>query len=419
MLGERRGARRILADRYEILRPIAEGASSIVWEARDTVSGDTVAVKAVSMEQAGWRAEVRDRFRQEARLLQLVKNEYLVGVRDIGETDDGFLFLVLDRLSGETLADRIGRPPRLSWREAAAVTLELARGLAALHAEGIVHRDLKPANVILHDAGGSAPPRCKIIDLGISKASAAAADPVLFATLTATGQVLGTPEYMSYEQAIGERDIDARTDVWALGVVLYEMLAGRRPFDGQNPNAVLAAIRRGSPRRLAEVARDTPPALAEIVDRCLSRAREDRYRDGHELSAAIAAAVARGTSEARSAALRRRLLVAAVAVIVVALTAMAARAIRGGGHPPAATTITVPTVTVPTATGPTVTIPTATGPTLTATAATVDPPAVTAIPTTSAEARPPASASATASAPASGAPLPKVRPVTKVNGAGF
>ncbi|APR78140.1 serine/threonine protein kinase [Minicystis rosea] len=405
---------RVVADRYEILQPIAEGASSVVWEARDAVSGDTVAVKAVSLERAGWRAEVRDRFQQEARLLQLVKNEYLVGVRDIGETDDGFLYLVLDRLSGETLADRIGRAPRLSWREASAVALELARGLSALHAEGIVHRDLKPANVILHDAGGTAPPRCKIIDLGISKALAAAADPVLFATLTATGQVLGTPEYMSHEQALGERDVDARTDVWALGVVLYEMLAGRRPFEGQNPNAVLAAIRRGSPPRLAEIARDAPPALAEVVDRCMARARADRYRDGHELAAALSAAIARGAAEAERKALRRRLFIAAGVVLTAATIALAARALgssstapKGSAElPPPAPPSASSSAAAPT---PSVAPPPTATPTASATAATTVAPS------------PPSSAPWPSSAPSSapsGAPA-KAKPVTGVNSAGF
>jgi serine/threonine-protein kinase len=101
----------VVADRYELLGVIAEGASSTVWEARDRESDSTVAVKAVSLERAGWRAEVRDRFQQEARLLTLVRCEHLVGVRDVGETDDGYLYLVLDRLTGETLADRLARPP--------------------------------------------------------------------------------------------------------------------------------------------------------------------------------------------------------------------------------------------------------------------------------------------------------------------
>jgi serine/threonine-protein kinase len=298
----------VLADRYQILAPIGEGSSSTVWEARDRVSGGIVAVKAVSMERAGWRSEVRDRFQQEARLLTMVRHRHLVGVRAFGETEDGYLYLVLDRLSGETLTDRLARPPRLRWREAAAIALELARGLAALHARRIVHRDLKPANVILAETGGEVV--AKIIDLGIGKVGTAATDPGIFATLTATGQVLGTPEYMSYEQALGERDVDARTDVWALGVVLHEMLTGRRPFTGDNVNAVLAAIRNAPRPRLVTAVRGTPEALARVVDRCLDRSRDARFRDGAALSEALVLALEQGEAEDARATRRRWLLVA-------------------------------------------------------------------------------------------------------------
>ncbi len=312
----------VLADRYEVVGRIAEGAYATVWEAIDRQSGERVAVKAVSMERAGWRSEVRDRFHQEARLLERVQNEHVVGVRDLGETDDGHLYLVLDRLSGETLADRLARPPPLAWRAAAAIALDLSRGLAALHARGVVHRDLKPANVILHRAEGAGAPVPKIIDLGISKASAAAADAALFAKLTATGQVLGTPQYMSYEQAMGERDVDARTDVWALGAVLYEMLAGRRPFEGDNVNAVLAAIRRGPPPEVSSMAKGTPEALARVIERCLARARDGRYRDGDVLSQALATAIRKAEEEAARAARARRLVVVGVAALLATAAAV-------------------------------------------------------------------------------------------------
>jgi serine/threonine protein kinase len=313
----------VVADRYEILALLAEGTSSHVWEARDGASGERVALKVVSLEEAGWRAEVRDRFLREARLLARVRHEHLVGVREIGETDDGLLYLVLDLLRGETLGERLARPPRLSWREAAALGLEIGRGLAALHAAGIVHRDLKPANVILHRGEDDDAASCKLIDLGISKASAVAADPVLAETLTSTGQVLGTPEYMSYEQALGERDVDARADVWALGAVLHEMLAGRRAFSGPNPNAVLAAVRRAPAPPLAGAARGVPEALGAVVDRCLARARGDRYADGAELCDALEEAVRRGEAEEARAGRRRALLLAGAAVLAAGAAATA------------------------------------------------------------------------------------------------
>ena len=259
---------RVLADRYEITRAVATGASGTVWAALDRERGLEVAIKAVSMEEAGWRAEVRDRLVQEARLLEMTPHPNLVGVHGHGETDDGWLFLVLELLHGETLAERLARPPRPGWREAARIALGVARGLEALHARGIVHRDLKPANVILAQGADAPEPVPKIIDLGIGKARAAAADPVLFATLTATGQVLGTPQYMSYEQALGERDIDARSDLWSLGIVLFELCAGRLPFEAPNVNATLAAIRRGDLPDLAALAPAAPRALCDLVARC-------------------------------------------------------------------------------------------------------------------------------------------------------
>ncbi|MEO7328991.1 MAG: serine/threonine-protein kinase, partial [Minicystis sp.] len=139
----------VLAERYELRDRIGEGASSTVWDAIDCNTNECVAVKIVSLDEAGWRAEVRDRFMQEARLLALGRHAHLVQVRDLGETDDGSLYLVLERLRGETLAERLARPPRPSWREAAGLAQQLARGLSALHAQGIIHRDLKPANVIV------------------------------------------------------------------------------------------------------------------------------------------------------------------------------------------------------------------------------------------------------------------------------
>ncbi|MDI3286313.1 serine/threonine-protein kinase [Polyangium sp. 15x6] len=280
---------RVLAERYALVRPLAEGAMATVWVAEDRVSGGEVAIKAISLDAAGWRTEVRDRFMKEARLLALAQHEHLVGVRDVGETEDGFLYLVLDLLDGETLADRIAHDPPLDWKEAGSISLAITRGVAALHRAGIVHRDLKPANIVLHRADGGTVP--KIIDLGISKVRAAAADPELCATLTATGQVLGTPQYMSYEQALGDPDVDARSDVWALGVILYEMLGRRRPFEAPNANAVLAAIRRKDAPALAEVARDVPGALAKLVDRCLLTDRAERFKDAGEMAEALQTAL--------------------------------------------------------------------------------------------------------------------------------
>lgn len=273
---------RLLAERYEILKPLAEGAMSTVWVAVDRTNNVEVAIKTISLDAAGWRAEVRDRFMKEARLLARGKHEHLVAVRDVGETEDGFLYLVLDLLEGETLADRLTRETKIPWSEALALAHGITCGVAALHRAGIVHRDLKPANIVLRQTPNGLVPT--IIDLGIGKASAMVGDPELCATLTATGQVLGTPQYMSYEQALGQTDIDARSDVWALGVILYEMLTGARPFEAPNTNAVLAAIRRKDVKQVRDVVPDVPIAVAGVIDVCLSPNRDDRFPDAETLA---------------------------------------------------------------------------------------------------------------------------------------
>ncbi len=287
---------RLLAERYEILKPLAEGAMSTVWVAVDRTNNVEVAIKTISLDAAGWRAEVRDRFMKEARLLARGKHEHLVAVRDVGETDDGFLYLVLDLLEGETLADRLTRETKIPWSEALALAHGITCGVAALHRVGIVHRDLKPANIVLRQTPAGLVPT--IIDLGIGKASAMVGDPELCATLTATGQVLGTPQYMSYEQALGQTDLDARSDVWALGVILYEMLTGARPFEAPNTNAVLAAIRRKDVRHVRDVVPDVPVAVAQVIDVCLSPNRDDRFPDAETLAQRLEAVSAAPTVQA-------------------------------------------------------------------------------------------------------------------------
>ncbi len=409
---------RVLADRYEITRAVATGASGTVWAALDRERGLEVAIKAVSMEEAGWRAEVRDRLVQEARLLEMTPHPNLVGVHGHGETDDGWLFLVLELLHGETLAERLARPPRPGWREAARIALGVARGLEALHARGIVHRDLKPANVILAQGADAPEPVPKIIDLGIGKARAAAADPVLFATLTATGQVLGTPQYMSYEQALGERDIDARSDLWSLGIVLFELCAGRLPFEAPNVNATLAAIRRGDLPDLAALAPAAPRALCDLVARCLERDRERRWTDAAALAGALEAALAlpddaSGRERKRPPRARPRALVAIVAGATVLAALVAVGAVTLGDDAAAGSDAGSPTA-APSA-APRVTA--ATAPTAEA------PPASTAagapLPIAPASAAAPRASTAPSSTPAAhGDRRPRPR-VTGIDDAGF
>lgn len=322
----------VVAGRYEVLGLVAEGGTGTVWRVLDRESGREVAIKSVSLERHGWRAEVRDRLTREAELLARIEHENVVRLHASGETEDGLLYVVLDLLHGETLAERRVRPPPLGWAEAAEIALGIARGLAALHDQGVVHRDVKPANVVLDAGKGATAPVPKLIDLGISRSRGTGA--LGHHTLTATGEVLGTPAYMSLEQARGEPDIDPRSDVWSLGVVMYEMLSGRLPFDGPNVNAILAAVRRGERARLQDVAPRVPQAVCRIVERCLAKDRAERFDDASALAAALEAVVLRGRARRTRAIVALASGLLAIAAALFAIQRWASTSDRGAAaHP--------------------------------------------------------------------------------------
>ena len=253
---------------YEVVRRVGGGGMGEVFEARDQRLGRTVALKLLP---AGWSRdhEAKERFLREARAASALDHPNLCTVHDVGETDDGQLYLVMAFYGGETLADRLSRGP-LEPRTARSVTRQIARGLARAHQAGIVHRDVKPANIVFteHD-------EVKILDFGIAKSSH---DPAL----TRTGATPGTPAYMSPEQA-GAGPVGYATDLWSLGVVLYEMLGGRRPFVGDNPLSLLNAILHQPAPDLSSLRGDVPEDLLAIVERLLAKRPEDRYPDAEAL----------------------------------------------------------------------------------------------------------------------------------------
>ncbi len=243
--------------RYRIGGRVSDGGMGVVYHAVDEELGRTVALKFL---QARYHADdsAGKRFRREARIVAGLEHPNICTIHEIGESADGRLYIAMPLYDGETLAERIDRGP-LAVDDAVQVAAQVARGLAKAHAAGIVHRDVKPSNVFITTDGV-----VKLLDFGIAKLADAA--------LTATGATgpLGTVAYMSPEQARGAA-VDARSDIWSLGVVLYEMLAGRRPFTGDVPAVVLDAIQQGRYVPLAERRPDIPPALARIVDAALSR----------------------------------------------------------------------------------------------------------------------------------------------------
>ncbi|HWM89328.1 MAG TPA: protein kinase [Thermoanaerobaculia bacterium] len=252
---------------YRLVREIGSGGMGVVYEAEDVRLRRRVAVKLLPPEY-GRDPTTKERFLREARAASALDDPNICTVHDIGESD-GRLYLVMAYYEGETLRERLRRGP-LPVEEAHRAAVQVARALARAHEAGIVHRDVKPANVMLTRRG-----EVKILDFGIAKIWGDTA-------LTRTGSSLGTPFYMSPEQARGE-EVDARTDLWSLGALLYEMLSGRRPFAGENEQAVFHGILSREPEPLDRLCPEVPAALARTVARTLSKDRATRYRSAAEL----------------------------------------------------------------------------------------------------------------------------------------
>jgi serine/threonine-protein kinase len=276
MIGER------VAGKYELKRVLGTGAMGAVYEGVHVDLGKRLAIKLILPEFCE-SLEVVARFRREARAASAVDSEYIAQIYDFGRDDCLGLYMVIEYLEGEDLEARLARERWISEKDTAAIGLQVARGLAKAHAAGIVHRDLKPANVFLteRDDGSIL---AKILDFGISKfdpSTSAFAGPASLAepTLTAYGTTLGTPQYMSPEQCEGKVALDARTDVWSLAAVLYEMIAGEPAIsDAGGHIAAMQRIVRTDVAPLASRASWVGAALAAVIDAGLVRDREKRIQ---------------------------------------------------------------------------------------------------------------------------------------------
>jgi serine/threonine protein kinase len=250
----------LLGGRYRLKRKIASGGMGQVWEAEDTVLHRQVAIKVLS-EELSSEPNSAERFRREARAAAGLSHQNVAGVFDYGEDDDT-QFIVMELVEGETLADRIRREGRFDPDEAVRIAAGIAAALVVAHEAGIVHRDIKPSNVMLTPQG-----EVRVLDFGIASASGP--------TLTASGVTIGTAAYLSPEQAAGGRATPA-SDVYALGVVLYEMLAGRPPFTGETAVAVAAAHVSQEPPPIEDVAPDVPHHLALACHHALAKEPHQR-----------------------------------------------------------------------------------------------------------------------------------------------
>ncbi|MCK6547560.1 protein kinase [Myxococcota bacterium] len=277
----RLNAGELIAQRFVIESHAKAGGMGTVYRARDRVSGVRVAVKVLLDDGLG-----TTRFAQEARVLAELEHPAIVRYVAHGSSDDGHRYLVMEWLEGEDLAARLARGP-LSIDEAVAVGRQVAEGLAAAHTRGVVHRDVKPANVFLEGRDAA---RVKLLDFGIARRPATAGCETTQLPVTRTGAVIGTVGYMSPEQARGSSEVDARTDVFALGCVLFECLTGRPAFSGVNPVAVLAKVLLEDAPRARTLRREIPVALDDLVARLLSRDPSLRPRDAGAALRALAGA---------------------------------------------------------------------------------------------------------------------------------
>jgi Tol biopolymer transport system component len=310
---------------YEITGQLGAGGMGEVYRARDTRLDRDVAIKVLPPDLAA-DPQFRARFNREARTISQLQHPHICTLHDIGDAD-GTAFLVMELLQGETLAERL-KKGTLPLDEALQIAIDVADGLSAAHKQGIVHRDLKPANIMLTRTGA------KLLDFGLAKhrdehaslsatVSAAATDA---ASLTAVGTILGTLPYMAPEQIEG-LDVDARTDIFALGAVLYEMITGRRAFQGKSQPSLIAAILSTDPPAPSHVLAGISPNLDHVVTRCLAKDPANRWQSVRDLGLELEWAKAPVTSsETAAAAARRagRLTIVSLALVIVAVGALIA-----------------------------------------------------------------------------------------------
>jgi serine/threonine-protein kinase len=270
----------LLAGRYRVEGLLGTGGMGVVVAATQVPLGRRVAIKLLSREAAS-DAEAVERFFREAQSAAALRSEHVVKILDFGSFDDGAPYMVMEYLDGQDLARTLDGVGQLGVEPAVDFVLQACEPLAEAHAVGIVHRDLKPANLFVTRAADGSP-LLKILDFGISKVL-----PKESVSITTTGSSMGSPVYMSPEQIRDAKAVDPRSDVWALGIVLYELLAGEPPFVAERSHEVLARIVQDAPRPLGTLRPNLPPGLEDVVHRCLQKNPEDRFQNVGELARAL------------------------------------------------------------------------------------------------------------------------------------
>src|SRR5215469_6681392 len=274
---------------YEIQSPLGAGGMGEVYRARDTRLDRTVAIKVLASHLSS-SPELKQRMEREARAISALNHPNICHLYDIG-SDTGTDYLVMEFLQGETLAERLHRGA-LPLSEIYRIGVAVSEALAVAHRAGIVHRDLKPANIMLTNVGA------KLMDFGLAKPASsstpsASAAPVLSATptmtgpnpvspLTTAGSIVGTIQYMCPEQIEG-KEVDARSDIFAFGALLYEMVSGKRAFEGKSQISIASAILEKDPEPISTVQPMSPPALDHVIRTCLAKNPEERFQTAHDL----------------------------------------------------------------------------------------------------------------------------------------
>ncbi|HET7600086.1 MAG TPA: serine/threonine-protein kinase [Gemmatimonadales bacterium] len=280
----------VLDHRFAVVRRLGEGGMSYVYLANQLDSGRTVAVKVLTPRLSRDPASV-ERLRREAAIAMRLDHPNVCPILSIGETPEGLLYLVMPYLEGEALSDAENRRGPIPPPEGIALLIQMCRGLQHAHELQIVHRDLKPENVMLvPDPASPGGQRAVVMDFGLAKERRAGPELV---KLTATGIVLGTPEFMSPEQIRG-KPLDGRSDVYALGVLAFEMFTSQLPFAGKNAQESMLARLKGEPTRLRAVRPELPAKLDAVIARCLQVRPEDRYASMDEMAAALSTAGSTG-----------------------------------------------------------------------------------------------------------------------------
>ncbi|MEY4551300.1 MAG: hypothetical protein RL685_7495 [Pseudomonadota bacterium] len=274
----------VIAGKFRVERVLGQGNMGVVVLATHLQLDQQVALKFLLPSSLA-QAEVEARFAQEARAAAKIKSEHVVRVLDVSTLDSGEPYIVMEYLEGTDLAKQMARRGPMSMSQAVASVLQACEALAEAHAAGIVHRDLKLSNLFVASYPDGQP--CiKVLDFGISKYSIPGSDPDL--SMTGTAAVMGSPLYMSPEQMRSTRNVDGRSDIWALGIILYELVSGRVPFDAQTMPLLCSMVLQDEPPPLGSRVRDLPRGFEAVVLRCLAKDRNKRYQSVNELAVALA-----------------------------------------------------------------------------------------------------------------------------------